>query len=148
VFVGEDAQGDPLLDANNLTVPVLILDDGRPGSINQNCQIDGGEPINTVKEVVGVTFGVGGGAGAAPGDLGTGDITTGSSFIGPDTLAASWVLFRPEGTPRSFDLTCATGPLGSGTGAFYMTTGTRNVGVVLSPMGMVRVHGWNSVWSQ
>ena len=148
LFFGQDAQGDPLLDGNGVTVPVLILDDGRPGSLNQNCQIDGGEAIQTVRPETGVSLGVGGGAGAAPGDLGTGDVTTGSSFIGPDTLAASWVLFRPEGTPRSFDIGCNTGPIGSGTGAFYMTNGTRNVAVVLSPMGGLRVHGWNGVWSQ
>jgi len=148
VFVGQDAQGAPLVDANGLTVPVLILDDGRPGSLNQNCEIDSGEPIRTVKQEAGVSIGLSGGAGAVPTDLGTGDETTGSSFIGPDTLAASWVLFRPEGTPRSFDVGCNTGPMGSGTGAFYLTNGTRHLSVVLSPMGAVRVHGWNGVWSQ
>jgi len=147
VFVGRDAQGNVLVDGNGTAVPVLILDDGRPGSANQNCQIDGGENIQTVMQEPGVTIGLGGGAGAAPDDFGTGDITTGSSFVGPNTLAASWVLFRPEGTPRSFDIGCATGPMGSGAGAFYLTNGNRNVAIVLSPMGALRVHGWNGVWS-
>jgi type II secretory pathway pseudopilin PulG len=147
VFLGQDAQGNVLLDGNGVEVPVLILDDGRPGSVNQNCQIDVGEIIQSVAQEPGVSIGVSGGAPAAPGDQGTGDITTGSSYVGPDTLAASWVLFRPEGTPRSFDIACATGAMGSGAGAFYLTNGTRNVSVVVSPMGALRVHGWNQVWS-
>lgn len=147
VFLGEDTLGNPLLDNNGSEVPVLILDDGRPGSANQNCEIDTGEPTRSVPQAAGVSLGVVGGTGALAPDLGTGDITTGSSFVGPDGLDATWVLFRPEGTPLAFDTSCAIGPMGSGGGGFYLTNGVRNVGVVMSPLGVVRTYGWASGWS-
>ncbi len=148
VFVGLDTKGDELRDDDGTDVPVLVLDDGRPGSVKQNCEIDSFEITHTVSQEPGVTLGVTNGATAAPDDFGAGDIATGSSFLGPDTLPASWVLFRPEGTPLSFDVDCNTGAMGSGAGAFYMTNGTRNVGVVLTPMGAVRLHGWSGGWSE
>ncbi len=147
VFLGQDTLGNTLQDVNGTTVPMLMLDDGRPGSANQNCEIDSGEITHTVGEAAGVDVGLITGTAAAPSDLGTGDIMTGTSFLGPNGLAASWVLFRPEGAPLSFDATCATGAIGSGAGAFYLTNGTRNAAVVLLPMGTVRVHGWSGGWN-
>lgn len=147
VFLQEDTLGSALLDNNGNAVPVLILDDGRPGTANQNCQIDAGEPSRSIPPATGVSLGVVGGTGALATDLGTGDITTGSSFLGPDGLAASWVLFRPEGTPLSFDASCTIGQMGSGGGGFYLTNGIRNVGVVMSPLGVARTYGWGGSWS-
>jgi hypothetical protein len=47
--------------------------------------------------------------------------------------------------------TCgAIGATALGGAAFYLTNGTRDYAVVLSPMGGVRVHVWNSgagAWS-
>ncbi len=148
VFVGEDTLGAPLVDDNGNPVPVLVLNDGRPGSGGQNCTIDASETRNTVVGQPRIDLGIVDAPGNAPGDLGAGDITTGSSFRGPNGNDALWVAFRPEGTPRSFDSTCAFGALGTGAGAFYLNNGQRNVAVVLSPMGNLRVHSWNGAWSQ
>ncbi len=148
VFVGEDTLGASLLDNNGNPAPVLVLNDGRPGSGGQNCTIDGGEIRSTVPGEPHIDLGAIGTSGNAPADLGAGDITTGSSFRGPDGNDALWVAFRPEGTPRSFDSSCAFGALGTGAGAFYLNNGDRNVAVVLSPMGNIRVHSWNGAWSQ
>ena len=147
LFVGTDAEGNGLQDASSNPVPILVLDDGRPGSAGQNCKIDSAEPFRTLGLNQGVTSGIATGTTRAPGDFGNGAISTGSSFSEPGGSAATWVMFRPDGAPLAFDENCVVGPTGSGSGAFYLTNGTRNVGVVLSPMGAIRVHGWNAVWS-
>jgi len=147
VFFQKDSQGALLKDSSNNTVPILILDDGRPGDANQNCQIDAGEPIQTVAEAADVTPGVVTGTTRAPNDLNTGTISTGSSFRDPTGNAASWVMFRPEGVPVSFGTACDVGPVGSGAGAFYMNNGDRTTAVVLMPMGATRIHSWKERWS-
>lgn len=147
VFYGTDALGATLYDASSNPVRILILDEGRPGSANQNCKIDGGEPIQTVAAVSGISRGVTGVTSPAPSDLGSGDITTGSSFTEPGGNDATWVMFRPEGMPVSFDSGCTTGKLGSGAGAFYLTNADRTSAVVLMPTGRTRVHSYQGGWS-
>jgi hypothetical protein len=147
VFFQKDSQGVPLKDSSNTPVPVLILDDGRPGDANQNCQIDVGEPIQTVAELAGVSPGVATGTTRAPDDLNIGAIATGSSFRDPSGNPASWVMFRPEGVPVSFGTGCDTGTVGSGAGAFYMTNSDRTTAIVLMPMGATRIHSWKDSWS-
>ncbi len=147
VFVGVDAEGNSLQDLNAQTVPVLILDDGRPGSLNQNCRIDGGENIRSVRQQAGVRPGIATSTTTSPEDLGTGDITTGSSFTDPGGNDASWVLFLPQGMPLSFDSACNLGSVGSGAGAFYVTNENRTSAVVLMPMGNTRVQAWKAIWS-
>ena len=108
----QDAQGSALSDGDGNTVPVPILDDGRPGTAGQNCKIDPGEPIRTISAVLGIAPGVTTGAGAAPNDAGTGAIATGSSFTQIGGGNARWVAFRPQGNPVSFNAACALGQLG------------------------------------
>jgi type II secretion system protein H len=144
VFVATDAGGNLLQDAAGNNVAALVLDDGAMGSANQNCQIDAGEPFWTVENVSGVGLGVVGSPSAAPQDLGTGDETTGSTFTEDDgATAATWVMFRPDGMPLSFDDTCAMGAAGSGSGGYYLQNGERSIAVVLRPMGGVKVHTYN-----
>jgi hypothetical protein len=58
------------------------------------------------------------------------------------------VVFRPDGTPvtSNVGVNCALGQTGSGGGAIYVNNaaggGTRNYAVVLTPLGGVKVHGW------
>jgi prepilin-type N-terminal cleavage/methylation domain-containing protein len=150
VFFQTDANGNPLLDVRGNPVPILMLDDGIPGSPGQNCQIDAGENFETVPAEPGVAWGVSVSAGRAPGDLGGAPVATGSSFTQPDGTDATWVLFRPEGFPLAFDPGCATGPTGSGAGAIYVTNGVRDYAIAISPLGAVRVQAWDATqaaWS-
>jgi prepilin-type N-terminal cleavage/methylation domain-containing protein len=63
-----------------------------------------------------------------------------------------WVVFLPDGMPRAFTKgPFATGALGSGSGAVYVSSGTRDYAVVLAPLGSVRTHSWNrgeSEWTR
>ncbi len=74
------------------------------------------------------------------------------TFTTPDDDPARWVVFTPDGMPRSFK----TGPflmgeVASGNGAVYVTGGNRDYAVVLAPLGGVRVHHFvrdTENWSQ
>jgi hypothetical protein len=61
--------------------------------------------------------------------------------VGNDARA---VVFLPDGTPRAFSTgPFAVGATGSGGGAVYITSETRDYAVVLLPLGTTRVHAWN-----
>ncbi len=74
------------------------------------------------------------------------------TFTQPDDEPARWVVFTPDGMPRSF----STGPyvqgdIASGNGTVYVTGGSRDYAVVLAPLGGVRVHHFlrnTETWSQ
>jgi type II secretion system protein H len=140
VFFQTDAQGNTLTSNDGTAVPILVINDGRPGAPNQNCRIDGGEFIASVPAERGVAWGVTGPNLRAPSDSGTGGIASGSSFTDPNTNAATWVMFRPEGVPVNFTPACVLGGTGSGAGAVYVTNGDRDAAAVLTPLGGVHVH--------
>ena len=170
-FAG-DVAGNPLTDAVGVAgavpVEVLILNDGAPGSANQNCQIDPGEPIiyygrnaQRGQEWGSPNDGINWGAAIAPAATEAPDDDAvnaipalGSSFRAPNGAAppfVSWVLFRPDGIPVAMDNFCATGRLGSGGGTIYMNTTNRDYAITLSPLGGVRVHVWDVAaagWTQ
>jgi prepilin-type N-terminal cleavage/methylation domain-containing protein len=153
VFLGVagagDVAGNPLLDGEGNPVPLLILNDGAPGSANQNCTIDAAETTRTIPAEQGMSWGFALAGGIkAPEDDTAQPIASGSSFARPNGAAASWVLFGPDGTPMAFDAACNTAPVGSGNGAVYFTNGTRDYAVVLNPMGGVRVHSWDVMTGQ
>jgi prepilin-type N-terminal cleavage/methylation domain-containing protein len=148
LFIRTDIAGNPLEDADGNTVPVLILDDGRPGSADQNCEIDADEPFEVVRLERGVAFGATAATTPAPQDDGGSPFDTGSSFSDTDGNEADWVLFRPDGMPRSIDADCTVGSLGSGGGGLYLSNAERDAAVVLSPLGSSRVYVWNSETSQ
>ena len=143
LFLQTDAAGNALLDPGGNPVPALVLDDGAPGSANQNCQIDAGETADTIAAIAGVAWGVSNAAAPAPFDAGGGDFTTGASFAEPDGDPAVWVMFRPDGFPLAFDAACNAGALGSGAGGVYVTNGAADYAAVLSPLGSARIHGWD-----
>lgn len=142
VFFLQDTNSDPLT-ANGETVPVLVLDDGLPGSTDQNCEIDSGETVQGFHLQDGVSFGVSNPTGKAPKDAGSGTHTTGRTFT------QSWLVFAPDGTPRAATSGCAIGDIGTGSGALYLGNSYRELAVVLTPLGAARVHTWNyggAVW--
>lgn len=148
VFFGTDIAGNPLTDSAGATVPILVLDDGRPGTAGQNCQIDPGEPTQGVRIERGVAFGPSAATAKVPIDEGTQPMAPGWSFSDGGGNPANWVLFRPDGTPRSATNACVMGALGSGGGAIYLSNAERDGAIVLSPLGSARVFAWNGENSQ
>jgi prepilin-type N-terminal cleavage/methylation domain-containing protein len=148
VFIRTDIAGNPLEDADGNRVPILILDDGRPGSADQNCEIDAGETFEVVRLERGVTFGATAADVPVPHDEGGSPFAGGSSFSDTGGNPADWVLFRPDGMPRSIDNACAVGSLGSGGGGVYLSNAERDAAVVLTPLGAARVFAWNSETDQ
>ena len=129
-------------------MPILVLNDGRPGSANQNCEIDAGEETIVFDPQVGVGWGNNSAPATeqAPDDAAVTSIpSSGSSFFAPDgTTAVTWVEFRPDGVPVAIDNACTAGRLGTGGGTIYLWTQKRDYAVTLAPLGGVRVHVWNS----
>jgi prepilin-type N-terminal cleavage/methylation domain-containing protein len=144
VFVGTDATGAALPDVNGAPALALILDDGTPGSANQNCQIDSGESTWEVEAKQSVFGGVLAGVSQMSEDVGSGTLSTGSTFTEPDGDNASWVLFRPDGSARAFDSACNIGEIGSGAGAIYLNNGTKQLAVAMRPLGNTRVRVWDN----
>jgi type II secretory pathway pseudopilin PulG len=155
VFIGTDAAGNALPNVNGGTTrptgPALIaiLDDGAPGSANQNCQFDAGESNSLIAANLGVIGGTLAGVTQMTEDIGAGALATGSTFTEPDgATAASWVLFRPEGTAHAFDAACVEGALGSGAGAIYVNNGRKQFGISVRPLGSTRVRVWEGTGAQ
>ena len=149
VFVGTDAVGNPLPNFNGVPAVVLVLNDGTPGSVNQNCQIDPGESRRSIGPRLRVVGGVLPGVVQMADDIGTGILATGSTFTEPDGDPASWVLFRPQGSAHAFDAACVIGNLGSGAGGIYLNNGNKQFGYALRPLGNGRLRLWeegNAQW--
>lgn len=142
VLFQEDAQGNALTAA-----PIVVLDDGHPGAMGQNCAIDGGEPTKTFQLEAGVSFGLSKAGGKVTSDAGSSTVVNGSTFENASSQPATWVLFRPEGAALAFSSDCSMGSVGSGGGGIYLTNGERDVAVVLSPLGATRLHSWDDVAS-
>ncbi len=147
VFFQLDALNNTLVDASGNAVPAVVIDDSRPGDALQNCRIDAGELVGSVPAEDGVNWGVTLAGAAVSSDFGGGVIGTGSSFRDQNSNATTWVLFRPEGTPVAFTPACAIGAVGTGGGGVYLTNGHRDIAVVLTPLGAVRVHGGAGQWT-
>jgi prepilin-type N-terminal cleavage/methylation domain-containing protein len=139
-----DVAGGNLTDPDGDWVPMLVLDDGAPGSAGQNCRIDAGEPTRVLEAVPGLSWGnaLAGGT-KAPGDSTAIVSTSGASFATPAGTGTTWVAFMPDGRPVGMDAACNFGQLGSGNGGIYVTNGSRDYAVVLNALGGVRVHAWN-----
>lgn len=143
-----DVAGTPLTAADGRLMPILVLNDGRPGSADQNCEIDAGEQTVVFEPQEGVGWGHNSAPASeeAPDDDAVTSIpAAGSSFFEPDgTTQATWVMFRPDGVPVAIDSSCTAGRLGTGGGTIYLWTDNRDYAVTLAPLGGVRVHVWNS----
>lgn len=132
--LGNDENGNPW--------PAIVLNDGAPGA--WNCRIDGADPRQQIPAQAGVSWGyaLSGGL-AAPGDDSLLDPADGATFAYQGN-PVTWVLFRGDGIPLTFDAGCNLGTIGSGGGAVYVTNGSRDYAVVLSPLGAVRVHAYET----
>jgi prepilin-type N-terminal cleavage/methylation domain-containing protein len=146
---GQDVCGNDLVDANGNPVPILVLNDA-----DSNCCIDAGEEVRTLPAAVGVQWGVDFAGVAAPGDADpAANFAAGSSFIDPAGVATEWVVFRPDGIPLGFadnGGACVPGTTGTGGGAIYVNNDRRDIAVVLSPLGAVKVHQFErtgAVWT-
>lgn len=148
VFFVTDATGTTLPTTNGNSTLAMVLNDGVPGSANQNCQITAGErtwPIELQQDVTGGTLA---GVTQMAQDLGAGSPATGSTFTRTDgATAALWVMFRPEGTAHAFDVTagvCNEGDTGTGAGGIYLNNGRKQFGIALRPLGNTRVRVWQT----
>jgi type II secretory pathway pseudopilin PulG len=139
-----DACGNPLQDISGNMVPLLVLDDGPPGA-GTNCCIDAGETIITEPAEADVAWGVTFAAAKNPSDVGGGDFTTGATFTDQAGVQTRWVMFRPDGIPVGFSTACTLGSIGSGGGGVYVTNGNRDYSAVLTPLGGVKLRGFDRV---
>lgn len=129
-------------EPSGATWPVIVLDDGAPGA--WNCRIDAADPSRGIPPERGVSWGYAQAGGLrAPGDDNLADPATGATFEYRGA-PVTWVLFRGDGIPLTFDAACNLGTIGSGGGAVYVTNGNRDYAVVLSPLGAVRVHAFEA----
>jgi prepilin-type N-terminal cleavage/methylation domain-containing protein len=142
-----DVAGNALTAADGRAMPILVLNDGRPGSTDQNCEIDAGEETIVFEAQDGVGWGhnTAPSTEQAPDDANVSSIpSAGSSFFAPNgTTQVTWVQFRPDGVPVAIDDTCTAGRLGTGGGTIYLWTDNRDYAVTLAPLGGVRVHVWD-----
>lgn len=146
------------------TDPVVVVNDGDPATAN--CTINAGEITYTVPAEDGIAFGTSvrnANGAAAPDDPGgqTANIPAGSgppagtSFTVADAAtAAGWVLFEPDGMPRTFTPNggtgscAAVGRIAEGGGSIYVTNSRRDYAIVLTPLGATRMHAWSEgAWS-
>ena len=167
VYFNQDTAGDALIleDGSTRAVALLIED------ANGNGKPDSGEIEQHVPQAPagsGVSFGrtrattlVPSAAGAQMGDPFDGTSVEGSgaevasagNFRHPSagTRVQSWVLFAPDGTPRSVVPNgpgTSTGSVGSGDGAIYVTNGREDYAVVMAPLGGTRLYRWNPADSE
>jgi hypothetical protein len=144
--IGTDPCGNalPIDPATGGPAPVVVWDDGPPGPGN-NCCLDAGELVSQVHAVQGVNWGVRAAAPpvpAVPQDGGAGDHTTGSSFADQGGIGRRWVRVRPDGMPVGVNAACNAGQLGTGAGGVYLSNPNRDYAVVVSPLGGVKVYGF------
>mgnify|MGYP005840717539 CR=1 FL=1 len=126
----------------NVVWPAIVLDDGPAAT--SNCLIDAGEGRRTIPAARGFRFGASfAGGTAAPGDNPAGSPALDVTFRDPNNNVVTWVMFRADGIPVTFDAACNPGTLGSGNGAVYATNGLRDYAVVLTALGGVRVHAFD-----
>jgi prepilin-type N-terminal cleavage/methylation domain-containing protein len=147
VYFQQDPTGAALVDGDGDTVPILLVqdDDGTGPLPAPNGTLDVGERRMPVPAERGVNWGVTYATAAAPSDSGlAANFTTGQTFRTPGLAAARWVVFRPDGVPRSYSAAPYTeGAIGTGGGAVYVTNGRRDYAIVLTPLGGVQVNAWN-----
>lgn len=149
VFFGDDAQGNALTGPGGNPAAALLIRDA-----DGDGKVDGGEKVAAVSQDRTGTLSWGSSFAAAGNDAAPDDNPdatfpaspaefTCCTFLEPDAQPARWVVFLPDGLPRSFEIDpMEIGDIGSGGGAVYVTSGKRDYAVVLAPLGGVRVHAW------
>jgi len=145
VFFASDPSGQPLLDGTGEPVAALAIRD-----LDGDGQMDDDERLDHVANPApgSISWGHANASEPARGDpagvTGTPPVAT-MTFDRPDGTDATWVAFLPDGTPRAYveNTTVGIGAVGSGAGAVYLTSGSRDFAVVLSPLGTAHVQTWD-----
>ena len=141
---GDDVCGNALQDLSGNPVPMLVLDDA-----NGNCCIDPGEALITRPAARGIQWGTDFATAASPDDTDPGGTwALGSTFRDPADTQTEWVAFRADGIPVGFPNgggACTLGTPGTGAGAIYLNNNRRDMAVVLTALGSVKVHGFEAV---
>ena len=165
-FIGIDSVGANLILDDGITqVWASLISDQ-----NGNGAIDPGETVHYVIQPpagTGIVYGrsvgrplVPSNTGAMMGDPFAGtpqegtvaEVNSPANFRHPTDATAvnSWVLFMPDGTPRSVNPDGGggvnIGTIGSGDGGIYVTNNTtREYAIVMAPLGTVRAFVWDTV---
>jgi prepilin-type N-terminal cleavage/methylation domain-containing protein len=149
VFFAQDAQGNPLTGAGGQSAAALLVRDADGDGV-----VDTGERVASINLDATGSLSWGSAYAAnlstpeqAPNDNAGADFPESDpdfvccTFTTPGGEPASWVVFFPDGMPRSYELgPFAVGDVASGNGGVYVTTGSRDYAVVLAPLGGVRTH--------
>ena len=146
---GTQDTGGTAIAGPNGTVPFMVFNDG--AAATSNCKVDAGEAKSVIEPVRDVRWGVALATTFAPNDPASGAFsppqTRGGTTLSPANGAVQWFMFRPDGVPvrvEGASSSCGTiGTTALGGAGFYLTNGTRDYAVVLSPMGGVRTYVWN-----
>ncbi len=139
-----------LVDSEGAPVAALMTRDSDGDGIPDAGEAKGSVPFDTTNSLSwGSTFAAVG-AHKAPNDNPGGTFPATDpkfaccTFRTPGGAVARAVVFLPDGMPRAFSTgPFATGAVGGGGGAVYVTSQTRDYAVVLTPLGSTRVHAWN-----
>ena len=159
----QDVSGNDLMLEDGVTqVAALLIQD-----VDGDGRIDSGERrhhVNQAPAGTDVAYGRSFATTLVPNDTGAmmGDPFDGTSVEGSSaelasagnfrhpitsTTVNSWVLFAPDGTPRSVvpqGPGISMGSVGSGDGAIYVTNGVQDFAVVMAPLGGTRLLRWDS----
>lgn len=145
VYFESDRGGNALTDGAGRAVAALAIrdldGDGNPDSGERFGQVAFPPPGSISWGHTAATDVALGDPGGSPGNPPSASLT----FDQPDGSDATWVAFMPDGTPRAYvdDSLAGTGAIGTGAGAIYVTSGSRDYAVVLSPLGIVHVQVWD-----
>jgi len=150
VYLQQDPADDPLEDKGGNPVAALLIADADADGLPDAGEYKAAVPFDDTGSLQwGSTFAAVSST-EAPNDNAAGTFPATDpdfaccTFTDPANNPSRWVVFLPDGMPRAFSTgPFATGPLGSGRGAVYVSSGNRDYAVVLAPLGSVRVHSWN-----
>lgn len=150
VYFQLDPADDPLLDNTGVAVAALLIADADGDGIADAGEYKASVPFDSTNSLSWGSTYAAVGSDAAPNDNPGGTFPATNpdfsccTFQTPGGGDARAVVFLPDGMPRAFSTgPFAMGPVGGGGGAVYVTSGTRDYAVVLTPLGSARVHSWN-----
>lgn len=157
VMFGTTPNGNPLPSA-----ALILTDTDGDGEIdnNETVRMVPQDPGNEFQGIPGTTrYGKTAGAGSPADDpdplnqfAGAGGTVTPTSFQGPGGGAVNWLVFQPDGIPRTFQPgpPFQMGNVGTASGAIYLTNGNpatgepgRDYAIVLTALGGIRVSQWD-----
>jgi prepilin-type N-terminal cleavage/methylation domain-containing protein len=157
VYLQLDPAGDPLLNGSGQPVAALMVRDADGDGIPDAGEGRAEVPFDDTGSLQWGSVFAAAVTTRAPNDDSAGIFPASDpdfaccTFVDATGNPARAVVFLPDGMPRSFSTgPFATGPLGTGRGAVYVSSGTRDYAMVLAPLGGVRIHSWNrgtSAWT-